>query len=770
MLLLALTAHSQGNGAEAQLARLDSCIQMKGKYDRQKEEKLVRLKREQASSSREDVRYLINYQLFCEYESYNFDSAYHYARQAADQAVSLNNRNYKAEAGCGIASCYLSAGLYKEAFDVMKMVDPSGTDNEYRKKYYAMWMRLYYDLANYNNSEPYESEYVRRGNLYVDTLLTYVEKNSVDWYYAQAQRQMKNHDFARCTETFKKIVQMKEASAHMRAIAYSCIGWSLYLEGKEDEAISNLAESAIYDIQESTKENTSTCGLATILYKRGDISRAVVYVQSSLADANFYGARHRMIAVGQILPIIEQDRYSLMERQRNLYILAIAIALLFIISLLTATLIIRRQVKKLNKARTDLNERNLALEQANQNLTEAQLTINERNEALQKANDRLEESNRIKTVYVGRSFYHNSEYINKVEKLYKMVSRKIAARQFEDLRSQLKESTLMTERINMYADFDETFLNLFPDFVDKFNQLFDEKDRKQPDGMHSLTNEMRIFALMRLGVSDSERIANFLNYSVHTVNTYKTRVKNKAIVDNEQFEKISSVKRICVESGIPIISIDTKRKEPIGNFKRQGTVLCTAAPKAFDHDFASFSDGIIVPHGIYDIARNTGYLTIGTSHDTSEFVCDNIEACWNEHLRHLYPDAEMLVILCDGGGSNSSSHHIVKQDLISLSDRIGLRIVVMHYPPYCSKYNPIEHRLFSQISHSWSGNPLLSVADACKRAAETVTDAGLKVFSRVVEKVYETGRKVSDGYREVLTSRVAFDYKLHKWNYLINHA
>ena len=537
LLLLALTVHSQGNGVEAQLTRLDSCIQMKGSYDWQKEENLARLKRELASSSRADVYYHINYQLFCEYESYNFDSAYHYARQAADQALLLHDRNYQVEGECGIASCYLSAGLYKEAFDAMMKVNPSGTDNEYRKKYYAMWMRLYYDLANYNNSEPYEGEYVRRGNLYADTLLTYVERNSVDWYYAQAQRQMKNHDFAGCTETFRKIVQMKEASTHMRAIAYSCIGWSLYLEGKEEEAISNLAESAICDIQESIKENRSTCSLATILYKRGDISRAVVYVQSSLEDAKFYGARHRMIEVGQILPIIEQDRYSLIEHQRNLYILAIAIASLFIISLLLATLFIRRQVKKLNKTQMILNERNLALEQTNQSLTEAQITINERNEALQKANDRLEESNRIKTVYVGRSFYHNSEYINKVEKLYKMVSRKIAARQFEDLRSQLKESTLMTERNNMYADFDEAFLTLFPDFVDKFNQLFDEKDRKQPDGMRSLTNEMRIFALMRLGVSDSERIANFLNYSVHTVNTYKTRVKNKAIVDNEQFEK-----------------------------------------------------------------------------------------------------------------------------------------------------------------------------------------------------------------------------------------
>jgi hypothetical protein len=239
---------------------------------------------------------------------------------------------------------------------------------------------------------------------------------------------------------------------------------------------------------------------------------------------------------------------------------------------------------------------------------------------------------------------------------------------------------------------------------------------------------------------------------------------------NEQFEKISRVRQVCVENGIPIISIDTKKKELVGNFKREGGVLCTSAPKAFDHDFATFSEGTIVPHGIYDIAHNTGYLTIGTSHDTSEFVCDNIEDCWNNHLRALYPDARILVVLCDGGGSNSSSHHIVKQDFISLADRIGMRIVVMHYPPYCSKYNPIEHRLFSQITRSWRGIPLLSVADACKRAADTVTKTGLKVFSRIVNKVYETGRKVSDDYSETLARRIVFDYDLHKWNYLINHA
>ena len=131
-----------------------------------------------------------------------------------------------------------------------------------------------------------------------------------------------------------------------------------------------------------------------------------------------------------------------------------------------------------------------------------------------------------------------------------------------------------------------------------------------------------------------------------------------------QFVKIGSAKAACIEAGIPIISVDTKKKEMVGNFCREGPVYCSSSPKTYDHDFETFSEGTIVPNGIYDIARNTGYLSIGTSHDMSEFVCDNIERVWNSHLRQLYPDASMIVVLCDGGGSNSSRHHIVKQDFM----------------------------------------------------------------------------------------------------------
>jgi len=239
---------------------------------------------------------------------------------------------------------------------------------------------------------------------------------------------------------------------------------------------------------------------------------------------------------------------------------------------------------------------------------------------------------------------------------------------------------------------------------------------------------------------------------------------------DEQFLNIAEIREKASEIGIPVISIDTKKKELIGNFKRDGKVICKGTPKSLDHDFATFSDGQIVPHGIYDVVKNVGYMTIGTSHDTSQFVCDNIEKVWKEHLQTQYPKANTIVILCDGGGSNSSSHHIVKQDLMELSAKLDINLLVMHYPPYCSKYNPIEHRLFSQITRSWSGAPLLSVKDAQKRAAETTTSTGLIVHVDINTKTYEIQRPIDESYSKNLKHRIVFQEKLPKWNYLVKRS
>lgn len=172
--------------------------------------------------------------------------------------------------------------------------------------------------------------------------------------------------------------------------------------------------------------------------------------------------------------------------------------------------------------------------------------------------------------------------------------------------------------------------------------------------------------------------------------------------------------------------------------------MALGQPKSFDHDFGTFSDCQIVPHGIYDVTKNVGYMTIGTSHDTSKFVCDNIERVWNQHLQAQYPAANTIVVLCDGGGSNASFHRIVKQDLMDLASKLDMNLLVMHYPPYCSKYNPIEHRLFSQITRSWSGAPLLSLEDAARRATETTTSKGLIVYVDINNKTYDIKRSIDE--------------------------
>ena len=203
-----------------------------------------------------------------------------------------------------------------------------------------------------------------------------------------------------------------------------------------------------------------------------------------------------------------------MQGQRNAIAVAAVVFILFVIGLFVAWWYIRKQMMELKKA---------------------QVIIDRRNKQLETKNNQLEEVNKIKDEYIGRSFYINSEYINKVEKLYRTIDRKLMTRRIEDLRSSLKESELIAERKSMFVDFDETFLKLFPHFIEKYNELFDNPDSKCLDPKQ-LTTEMRIFALIRLGITDSERIATFLNYSVHTINTYKTRVKNRSHIDNDKFE------------------------------------------------------------------------------------------------------------------------------------------------------------------------------------------------------------------------------------------
>lgn len=254
---------------------------------------------------------------------------------------------------------------------------------------------------------------------------------------------------------------------------------------------------------------------------------------------------------------------------------------------------------------------------------------------------------------------------------------------------------------------------------------------------------------------------------------YKKRalLKKMALNDvegrNEQFEKIATYRTSFTNEGLPVISIDTKKKELLGNFSRSGTAYSTSERHANDHDFQSAAEGQIVPHGIYDVNENIGYLTLGLSKDTSEFVCDNLSKCWIENLQYKYPDAETMLLLCDGGGSNASAHYIVKQDLVKLAKSLNINILVAHYPPYCSKWNPIEHRLFSQITHTWSGVALKNIEYVKNLTNTTTTRTGLKVITSINTKQYLTKREVSQKFKDNIENYITFDDKRPKWNYLI---
>ena len=243
----------------------------------------------------------------------------------------------------------------------------------------------------------------------------------------------------------------------------------------------------------------------------------------------------------------------------------------------------------------------------------------------------------------------------------------------------------------------------------------------------------------------------------------KKRTMGQHADRNAQFENIAKLKEKYLRAGHPVISMDTKKKEMLGNFHREGVTDAIEPTIVNDHDFASASDGKVIPHGIYDVAKNEASMHLNSSCDTSELACDSIGLWWQEQGRIDYPSATDILVLCDGGGSNSSSHYIFKEDLQSLSNRLGINIRICHYPPYCSKYNPIEHRVFPHVTRACKGVPLESIETIRHYIEKTETTKGLHVVVRLLDKVYVTGRKYAKDFKNTMT--IQFDELLPKWNY-----
>jgi len=266
------------------------------------------------------------------------------------------------------------------------------------------------------------------------------------------------------------------------------------------------------------------------------------------------------------------------------------------------------------------------------------------------------------------------------------------------------------------------------------------------------------------------RLLKYLKYSLKVNHKKKeSGIKNppKPAVRNKQFEYIADFRDRFAKEGDPTISVDTKKKEPIGDFKNNGTSWQQDAILVNDHDFQSDARGKASPYGIYDTQKNKGTIMLGISYDTPRFAVESIESWWKTEGKDNYPKSNQLLILADSGGSNSRRSRVWKRKIQEkLCDQFGLTVNVSHYPPGSSKWNPIEHRLFSEISKNWAGRPLDSFETALKYIRTTKTNTGLTVKAHFVRKKYQKGEKVTD--REMKGISLTKHDTFPEWNYTIS--
>lgn len=350
------------------------------------------------------------------------------------------------------------------------------------------------------------------------------------------------------------------------------------------------------------------------------------------------------------------------------------------------------------------------------------------------------------------------------------LSRKVISQGIKELQGEKKGSS---SRIRRKGGGRKTTLSKDPRLQEDLEQLVEPVTRGDPEAPLRWTSKsVRTLAeeLRKLGHQVSHQLVSELlhklGYSLQA--NRKTREGGDHEDRDAQFEHINTQAKAFVAQGEPVISVDAKKKELVGDFKNGGREW---RPKGEPeevrvYDFPIEGQGRVTPYGVYDQARNTGWVNVGIDHDTAEFAVESIRRWWHEVGRHQYPQAKRLLLTADGGGSNGSRVRLWKWELQRLADETGLRMTVCHFPPGTSKWNKIEHRLFAWISQNWRGKPLVSYEVIIKLIAATKTKAGLTVECRLDTNTYPSGRKISD--EQMTTLSILRDDFHGEWNYTIS--
>jgi len=516
-----------GNNTASLLNELDATLLKSDEYQQLKVQKIHQLMVELQTTNKYENKKLqfdITQRLYEEYQSFVFDSAFKYVVNMLAIARELNNAEIINKAKIELGFTYLSSGLFKESLDTLLSLSTTTLNKELKVDYYTVLARTYFDLADYHNDNYYTQLYIKLGNQSLDSALEFLTDTTAQYWLATGLRRMKSNDISNAANAFNYVISKFEISEHNYAISTSSLGYIYTLLNRDNDAIDMLIKAAIADIKSTTKETVALRNLAVLLNKKGDLDRAYQYIIIALDNATFYNARHRKMEISEVLPIIEGKRLATVENQRRKLLNYGMVTTILILIVTLFALIIFKQLTKLRTIR---------------------ITIQNANTSLQNMNEMLLETNKIKEEYIGYFFNINSEFIDRLALVQKTINRKIASRQFDDLKDVIKPTDLQKEREKLFANFDKIFLKLFPHFIEEFNKLFKPEDQVRVEQNELLNTDLRIFALIRLGITDSEKIAKFLDYSVNTIYTYKTKLKHKAIVPRETFDdQIMAIKAL----------------------------------------------------------------------------------------------------------------------------------------------------------------------------------------------------------------------------------
>lgn len=503
-----------GNENDSLLKVLDKVISERLVYTQKKEATIKELKTKKSGQNTPEDLYNLNKEIIHQYETFVCDSAEQYIHENIEIAKKMGNEEYLLEEKLRLAFVYSLSGLFIQANDIFKSIECADLPDHLKALYCWNKIRYYENLIKYTDDVRFSKGYIVEKEAYRDTVMSILFNESDEYRKEKAVKLQDSGDTKEALQILTQIYDKQEPESHGYAMMAMGLARIYRLMKNPELEEKYLILAAMTDTKLAVKENEALLTLAVNLYHKGDIDRAYNYIKVALDDAIFYNSRFKNTVIARIHPIIENTYlYRLEEQKRNLrfYILLTS---LFVVALAITLYFTYKQTKVVSRAKRHLKAMNEKLIGLNKNLDEANL---------------------IKEKYVGYFMNQCAVYINKLDEYRKNVNRKIKTGQIDDL---YKSSSRPFEKEleELYNNFDKAFLKLYPNFVEEFNSLLKPEEHYKLE-KDQLKTELRIFALIRLGIIDVGQIAVFLHYSVQTIYNYKNKVKRMSVLDSNLFEE-----------------------------------------------------------------------------------------------------------------------------------------------------------------------------------------------------------------------------------------